>query len=70
MLLDDPIARDSKESAFVQMADLCAYAALRELQPRAGIEGLWHAVGDGVVRAVNVHQHKKGEPPGIKLLPY
>jgi hypothetical protein len=66
MLVDDPIVKDSKESPFIQMADLCAYAAFRELLPK-GDWGLWGALGDGILRAVN--KYTKNQPPGIKLLP-
>jgi len=67
MLLDDPSVRDSKQAPFVQMADLAAYAALRELRPRALGTGLWAELGNGVVKDVNKRMH--GQPPGIKLLP-
>lgn len=67
MFVDDPVVRDSKESAFVQMADLCAYAALRELRPRPPAEKLWSELGDGVVAAVN--RYMRSEPAGIKVMP-
>jgi len=67
MLIDDPSVRDSKQSPFVQMADMCAYAALRELRPSAATGGLWAELGQGIIRDVN--KWMKGQPPGIKLLP-
>lgn len=67
MLLDDPVVRDSKHSPFVQMADLCAYAALREIRPTARVNDLWPHIGQGILRQVN--QRQRGQPPGIKLLP-
>jgi hypothetical protein len=68
MFVDDPSVRDSKESAFVQMADLCAYAALREVRPAGpATKDLWGELGTGILRDVN--KRVKGQPPGIKLLP-
>ena len=67
MLLDDPSVRDSKQSPFVQMADLVAYAALGEIRPRPSAAGLWAELGTGVIREVNKYTH--GQPAGIKLLP-
>lgn len=67
MLLDDPVLRESKQSPFIQMADLCAYAALRELRPTKRVGDLWPHLGEGVLRQVN--QQTRGQPPGIKLLP-
>jgi hypothetical protein len=67
MFVDDPSVRDSIQSAYIQMADLAAYAALRELRPTPISAGLWAELGTGVVRAVN--RMTRGQPPGIKLLP-
>jgi hypothetical protein len=67
MLVDDPVVRDSKHSVFIQMADLCAYAALRELLPVGSVGGLWRELGPGIVRAVNKYQ--RNQPAGIKLMP-
>jgi hypothetical protein len=67
MLIDDPVVRDSKQSQFVQMADVCAYAALRELRPRPPTANLWPELGGGILREVNYRM--VNQPPGIKLLP-
>lgn len=67
MLLDDPSVRDSKQSAFIQMADLCAYAAMRELRPLPDISDLWKELDAGIVRDVNKRTY--GQVSGIKLLP-
>lgn len=68
MLIEDPITRDSKENAFVQMADLVAYAALRELRP-GKVQDLWSALGAGVLKEVNMYAGGPAQPPGIKLIP-
>lgn len=68
MLVDDPVVRDSRNSAFVQMADLCAYGALRELRPMdQGRSDLWTHLGQGILTRVNYLQVT--EVPGIKMLP-
>lgn len=67
MMIDDPIIRDSRQSAFVQMADMVAYAALRELRPLPHASDLWRELGNGVLQDVNKYQ--TGSPRGIKLLP-
>jgi Protein of unknown function (DUF3800) len=67
MLLDDPSMRDSKQSAFIQMADPCAYAAMRELRPTASVSDLWKELDPGIIKDVNKRMY--GQVPGIKLLP-
>jgi hypothetical protein len=50
-LVDDPVPRDSRQSYFLQLADLAAYAAFRRLYPppprRVQIvpEGMWDELG-------------------------
>lgn len=50
-LIDDPVPRDSRQSYFLQLADLAAYAAFRRLYPppprRKQIvpEGMWDELG-------------------------
>lgn len=51
-LLDDPVPRDSKQSYFLQLADLNAYAAFRNLYPppsNRGVvvpENIWNELGE------------------------
>lgn len=58
-VLDDPIARDSRQSYFVQLADLNAYAAFRRLYPpparhRVQIvpQLMWDELGDALFTKV------------------
>jgi Protein of unknown function (DUF3800) len=68
LLLDDPVSRDSRQSYFLQMADLNAYAAFRCIQPaavrRVNIPppGLWFQLGDAIYKPAN---YLAGGPPGI-----
>lgn len=72
-LLDDPVPRDSSQSYFLQIADLCAYAAFRAvLPPGRRIASLvpatmWTELGDARVVEVNRYSKRAGEPDGIKI---
>jgi uncharacterized protein DUF3800 len=57
-LIDDPVARQSRQSYFIQVADLVAYAAFRSvIRPGPNIQsicpqGMWAELGDATHRAV------------------
>ena len=69
-LVDDPVSRDSQQSYFVQLADLCAYAAFRHVHappPRpvnVVPQTMWTEAGTAILTAVSA----KG-PQGIVLYP-
>jgi len=58
-LLDDPSARDSRDSFLLQLADLCAYAAYRRLYPPPPKivfivpQGMWDELGSAKLLAAN-----------------
>lgn len=58
LLVDDPVARQSSQSYFIQVADLVAYAAFRSIVapgPKlAGVcpQGMWGEIGGATHRAV------------------
>jgi hypothetical protein len=60
-LIDDPVPRNSRQSYFLQLADLCAYAAFRRLNPppprKAPIvpEGMWDELGEARYSIVTRH---------------
>jgi hypothetical protein len=69
-LLDDPVPRDSKQSYFLQLADLAAYAAFRRYYPPPGRpvqvvpEAMWDEMGDARHWQANRYSSPLG-PPGI-----
>jgi hypothetical protein len=71
LLVDDPVPRRSKQSYFVQLADLVAYAAFRaEIAPGSAIaqvcpQGMWDEIGPATHTAVS--GLKPRSRPGIVL---
>lgn len=68
-MVEDSNDRNSRDSYFIQLADLCAFAAHRSryLDPRPKVStDLWDALGDRLLLPVN---HLTGGPPGIKVHP-
>jgi hypothetical protein len=67
-LLDDPVSRDSKQSYFLQLADLVAYAAFRKHYPppirpvQIVPQLMWDELGTAAYAPVNMYS---GGPPGI-----
>jgi len=66
---DDPVARDSRQSYFLQLADLSAYAAFRRLYPPPARpvqivpQTMWDEIG--AARFSRVRSLKYGDPAGI-----
>lgn len=66
-LIDDPVARDSRHSYFIQLADLAAYAAFRRLYPppprlvQIVPQSTWDELGDARFDPVTTAKN----PPGI-----
>lgn len=66
-VLEDPSARRSEESYFIQMADLVAYAAYRAVFPGKVFAGTyWDRIGSARLAAVN---RLVGGPTAIKVFP-
>lgn len=67
-IVEDPSDRKSRESFFIQLADLNAYAAFRKVFPSPNFgEHLWDELGDSRITEVN---RLRGGPPGIVVWPH
>jgi len=66
-IIEDPSDRNSKESYFIQLCDLNAYASVRKVFPGPNFgENYWDELGDMRLEAVN---RIRGGPPGIVVWP-
>lgn len=66
-IVEDPSDRCSRESYFIQLADLNAYAAFRRVFPGANFGGeYWDELGVARIQEVNA---LRGGPPGIVVWP-
>jgi len=67
-IVEDPSERRSRESFFIQLADLNAYAAYRRVFPGANFgEEIWDELGDA--RLAEVGRVRRVGPPGIVVWP-
>jgi hypothetical protein len=67
-ILEDPSDRKSRESYFIQLCDLNAYASYRKVFPSPNIgEMYWDELGDTRLTAVN--RLRPGKPLGIVVWP-
>lgn len=77
LLVDDPISRDSRQSYFVQLADLSAYAAFRRVHPPPPRhtpivpQTMWDELGTAIYTDANylARLDHPSEPPGIVSWP-
>ena len=66
-IVEDASDRNSRESYFIQLADLNAYAAFRKVFPGSNFgEEIWDTLGQSRVTEVN---KVRGGPPGIVMWP-
>lgn len=66
-IIEDPSDRSSRESYFIQLADLNAYASFRKVIPGAIFDGtIWDELGDCRIKEVN---HVRGGDTGIVAWP-
>jgi hypothetical protein len=73
LLIDDPAPRNSAQSYFIQLADLCAYAAFRRIHPPPSHRGAvcpqqtWDELGTAIFGDVNALARGTGtgDPVGI-----
>jgi hypothetical protein len=77
LLIDDPTPRDSAQSYFIQLADLCAYAAFRRVHPPPPRRGAvcpqqtWDELGTAIFGDANALARSTGtgDPVGIVIWP-
>jgi hypothetical protein len=76
LLIDDPVSRDSRQSYFIQLADVSAYAAFRRVHPsphQAPIvpQEMWEELGDAIYADANylARLDHPEDPPGIVSWP-
>ena len=78
LLVDDPIPRDSRQSYFVQLADLSAYAAFRRIHPPRRERAvhivppdMWDELGTAIYEDANylARLDHPDDPPGIVTWP-
>lgn len=62
LLVEDPVSRDSRQSFFIQLADLIAYAASRKVVPPSARRGricsaeMWDSLGNVRVTEVSIQR--------------
>jgi len=78
LLIDDPIPRDSRQSYFVQLADVSAYAAFRRIHPPRHERAvqivppdMWDELGTAIYEDANylARLDHPEDPPGIVTWP-
>jgi hypothetical protein len=77
LLVDDPVSRDSRQSYFVQLADLSAYAAFRRIHPPPARnvpivpQTMWDELGAAIYTDANylARLDHPQDPPGIVCWP-
>jgi hypothetical protein len=77
LLVDDPVSRDSRQSYFIQLADLSAYAAFRRIHPpperhvQIVPQSMWEELGSAIYSDANylTRLDHPEDPPGIVSWP-
>jgi Protein of unknown function (DUF3800) len=77
LLVDDPVPRDSRQSYFVQLADISAYAAFRKIHPPPARltpivpQSMWDELGAATYADANylARLEHPSDPPGIVSWP-